>query len=503
MKRILFATICLLSAYNLFAQSDIEIGQIVPLHHPGLSPLNYGYDTATSGISRYQILYNTHTAAIEKGVNVSYYGLDTVHLEIPPEARPIPLTKNNNFNNVVFSVLNTAKHQSLFSMQQSSQSISLSKEVVEELDFSNIPELKNGSSLLILGDSTPWVGERLGYGYPVYRSDVLLIQNGISSNSPIASYNTDATRLHCRFIPVTDDQKTIENFTLLRHPESTHKTYGVSVNYQNNILLRNINIHTPKSKMIADAAISVNNSTHVTMEDITIRGTYSGYGRFVDYGYGIAMNNIWNATFVRVDATGNWGVFGTNNMSNVKLIDSKLNRFDIHCYGKDAHCIGCHFIDKQTQFSSMFGKVQFDSCTFVDCIPLRIRSSYNAYTPFEIEMNDCTFEITYRNKSLVNVMLLDTNINSRPELSEKCWPNLTINNLNVIAPPIVRKVYLFDPTGNTKECRKPVGYISKIEANNVATLNRKGKPIEMKVVMSRIPFATKKELSLIINQRKP
>ena len=50
-------------------------------------------------------------------------------------------------------------------------------------------------------------------------------------------------------------------------------------------------------------------------------------------------------------------------------------------------------------------------------------------------------------------------------MQEKCWPNLTIDDLTVIAPVTVRHLYLYDPTGTRSECRKPVGHISTIQAD--------------------------------------
>lgn len=503
MKRIiLFIFPLLFSSTILFAQNDLPT---VPLPNTKtyVSPIDLGYDTATSGISRYRILYNTHTMALERGLHVDYTGLDSLFLEIPEDAKSIPLTSKNNFNNATFVVLNNAKNISLFTMSQSSIPIKLSKKKIDSLNFQDIKEISQGSAILIISDSTPWINQRIGYGYPVYRKDILLLRDGISTNTPVFPYNTEATRVHCSYVPVSEEQKTVENLTLVRLPKSTYKTYAINVNNQHNVLLRNISIHTPKSKMIADAAININNSTQIALEDITIRGTYSGYGRFTDYGYGIAMNNVWNSSFVRLDATGNWGVFGTNNLSNATLKECTLNRFDIHCYGKDVQCIGCTFVDKQTQFSSMYGKLQFDSCTFIDCIPVRIRSSYNAYTPFDIEMNNCTFKVTQRHRSLVNVMLLDTNLNARPELAEKCWPNLTINTMKIIASKTIRRVFLYDPTGKTKECRKPVGHISQVAAYNIDVVTEKGKPTNTKIDLSSVQFSTKNQLEFTLTQQKP
>ena len=142
----------------------------------------------------------------------------------------------------------------------------------------------------------------------------------------------------------------------------------------------------------------------------------------------------------------------------------------------------------------------FDSCQFIDCIPVRIRSSYNAYTPFDIEMNDCTFELTGRYHSLVNVMLLDTAENTRPELSVKCWPNLTINNLTVIAPATVRTLNLYHPTGTMSELKKPVEHINNVTVNGLTVFRPNGKPAKVNVRLSSREFKTVRELDYSIKQ---
>lgn len=250
--------------------------------------------------------------------------------------------------------------------------------------------------------------------------------------------------------------------------------------------------------MIGDAVFGIRNSVNITFRDITVDGTYSGYGRWRDWGYAFSLNNLWNTTFERVWGDGNWGVFGTNSMSDTKLIDCNLNRFDIHCYGRNATLTRCTLFQRQTQFSSMYGTVLFDSCRFVDCIPVRIRSSYNAYTPFDIEMDNCTFEITSRYHSLVNVMLLDTATNARPELREKCWPNLVINNMQVIVHNSVRNLNLFHPTGTTSELKKPFGHIEKVILHGINAVKNNGKETNVNVRLSSRKFLTTKQLQIEI-----
>ena len=103
-------------------------------------------------------------------------------------------------------------------------------------------------------------------------------------------------------------------------------------------------------------------------------------------------------------------------------------------------------------------------------------------------MHNCTFELTMRHHSLVNVMLLDTAENSRPELSHKCWPNLTVTDMTVIIPGTVRTMNLYEPTGILSELKKPVEYISKVSVNGLRMLRPNGKPASIPVRLSSREF---------------
>lgn len=459
-----------------------------------ISPLDYGLREAQTGIERYYALYNAHCDAINKDLPVSYTGIGTLEIELPQDFKSIPLSRHTDFSNVVIFVTNQVKHAPLFTMISEQTNLAMDKKIIDQLDFSFIPELASDDQLLILTDNHPWT-ERRGYGYCVYRKDIIWVHNGHGINATIAPWNTDSTKLSATYINIDTSLKVVKGLTLHRTENSSFRTNFITLNGQYNVLLEDIHITTPKSKMINDQAFGVYNSARITFRNITVDGTYSGYGRWRDYGYAFSMNNTWDCHFEHVTADGNWGVFGTNNLSTTILEDCDINRFDIHCYGYNASLHRCILKQRQTQFSSMYGTVLFDSCQFIDCIPVRIRSSYNAYTPFDIQMNNCTFELTRRHHALVNVMLLDTALNSRPELSEKCWPNLQINNMNVIVPRNVRTMYLIDPTGTLSELEKPVGYIQKINAAGLHIIRPNGDKADISIRLSSHEFATKNKLS--------
>lgn len=472
-----------------------------PLIMAQISPFDFGLREAESDTARYWALYRTHTEALARGLEVSYEGIDTLEIELPADFKSIPIGTHNDFGGLVLYVTNHARHGSLFTLPNKTKELALTKHRIGTGDFRMIPELATGDKLLILKDDNPWT-ERIGYGYRVFRQDLIWVHNGKGMNTPIAPWNTDSTQLNASYCDVDTSLKVFRNLTLHRRESSTFRTECLYLKGQFNVLVEDVHVTTPKSKMIADGVFNVSSSARITFRDVTVDGTYSGYGRWRDYGYAFALNNLWDTKFERVTADGNWGVFGTNYLSNTTLTDCDINRFDIHCYGRDVLLKRCTLRQRQTQFSSMYGTVTFDSCRFADCIPVRIRSSYNAYTPFDIEMRDCTFELTMRHHSLVNVMLLDTAENNRPELSRKCWPNLTVSNMTVIVPGTVRAMNLYEPTGTLSELKKPVDHINKVIVNNLKTIRPNGKPASLPVRLSSRKFIPMQKMEITLPNDK-
>ena len=462
MKKALFFALALFLGSHLMAQVDT-----IPLESefdPNrdnyvVNPLNHGLRQAKDGIERFRVLEHTHQIAVRHYTHVSYAGIDTLRLVIPEGAEPIPLPMEVDFANVVIDVTNTTHNVALFARVQTAQEIEVTKEQVAAGKIEKYP----GQRLLILCDQTPWVAERKGYAYPAMRKDIVFVDSqGYFLSQPVTSYSSEATSVKAYVFFHDWYTKRYSNLTLLRNPQSTFITYCIRLQDQSDVQITNMHVVTPKSKLTADAVFSVSNCFNVRFADITVDGTYSLPGK---YGYAFSMNNVLGSEFIRVKADGNWGVFGTNNMNNTYLEECDINRFDIHCYGRDVFFHKCTFRNKQTQFGSFYGSLVFDSCQFIDCIPVRVRASYNAYTPFDITIHDCTFEATRRHHALVN-MMLNADPQQRPELMRKCWPNITIDGLAIISRG-AGTLYILDPTEAVSECRKPAEYLSQIRISNI------------------------------------
>lgn len=466
--------------------------------HAQVSPFDYGLREATGGMSRYFALYNAHVAALQQGVEVDYSGIDTLELELPPSWRSIPLGPHTDFQGLVLYVTNHAHHGALFSLTQGATELAIDKSLVDGLDYRSVPELAQGDYLLILNDRKAWT-ERRGFGYMQYRSDLVVVHDGQGLNAPVMPWNSDSTRLKASYVAVDTAQKVFRNLTMHRAKGCSFRTTLIAVSGQYNVFIEHVHVTTPKSKMIADGIFSISNSANVTLRDIKVEGTYSGKGRPDVYGYAFSLNNLYNSRFEHIDAWGNWGVFGSNNLNRTLLEHCNVDRFDIHCYGRDATLRECVLEGRQTLYTSFYGTARFERCHFKNYIPVRVRSSYNAYTPFDIEIQDCTWELSPRYHYLLRVNLLDTALNPRPELQEKCWPNIQVDGLTIVVPLTVGRVYVIDPCDNRADLKHEIGYISRVKLNGVTMKRPNGRPVDIPLAFTTYPFKSKQPITYEIN----
>ncbi|MDY5969655.1 MAG: hypothetical protein SPJ13_06560 [Bacteroidales bacterium] len=427
-----------------------------------LSPLEFGLDTASSGESRYMALYHAHLAATRQHLFLDYSHVGDIDLDIPADAQPIPLTDSCDFHGITITVSNHTKDITLFALQGNAVETVVPQSLIDEGDFRSQPSLANGRHLLLIKDQKPWT-QRQGFGYYHYRHDILSVVDGIAENHVIMPYSdTTTSKASCLAVHVDGKRRTVSNVTLRRKENATFKTYFINVSRMSNVLLENITLVTPNDpKKYSDAALSINNCVHVTVRNLLVDGSYSQTDQ---YGYGISLNNVWDVHFEHVVGRNcSWGVFGANNLSDVTLEDCDLNRFDIHCYGRNVTLRRCLFSDQRVQYSSVFGTILYDSCTFRRCVPLYIRPSYNAQVPFDVVMRRCTFETSsIRGRvNLFDMGALHPETNPRPELSQKCWPNVTIQDLTIRLGFGVRRVYLFRIEGGPRDTA-PLAYCDHI-----------------------------------------
>lgn len=436
------------------------------LSHETKTLYDFGWSKAKTGSDRARIIYEAQTYAIEHDTYINYSGIGCVDIEITKDFKSIPLANYNDFGGIIFNVINNYDNVSLFEMKQTLIPIKIEKQDLDNYNFYNYKELCRGEVLLVIKDKNYWVDQRVGHSQGHVRKDVLLIKNGVSQNRVIASYNNNESEPECSYCTTDNKVKYIKNFTLNRMPESSQITYCANVNGQVHLVLENITLNTPESELYYDMVFRVNNSADVTFKDIIINGTYSQSNK---YGYGFYLNNLWKTTFINVQGYGVWGVMGNNNMSDTYLKSCKLNRFDIHCYGRNVYIKDCVFNGGDRKWycggSSIFGKIRYEKCRFMNCTPIAYGDSYKTLVGADVIIKNCVFDVTEKCFSVFNTKL-NTDINPRKSLSQKNLPNIEINGLQINIPEGIKDVYLYYIDNDSYT--GAIGYINNIKIKRVA-----------------------------------
>ncbi len=393
-----------------------------------LSPSAYGWKEAKNGIERYKALYRLQADAVKTGATVDYSEIDTANIELGYGCPLIPLADYNDFKGMVINVTNTVRYDYIFRHKAKTYSVNVTKEQIDKGDFSNVQALKKGDFLLTIKDKNVW-GVRNGYSDLVIRQDLLYIKNGKARNKAIMPYNNEWSSPECTYIPISDKPLVIKNLTVNRTEGDAFKTYIIDVKGVYDVRIFNVTINTPDpGNFYGDQAIRITDCMDVLMEDVTIRGSYS---QKKQWGYGISLNNVVNFTARRLYGHASWGIFGNNNVNTALLEDCDINRWDIHHYGKDITLRNCTVSNVYNQYSSVYGTITYDGCTFNNCIPHLIDHSYNAYTKYIVRFRNCTVNTGSKYSRLFLFNRNDNLTNPRHELAEKFWPDVKIENLRI------------------------------------------------------------------------
>jgi hypothetical protein len=450
-----------------------------------ISPLDYGLAEATTGEARYEALYNAHSAAVAFGLPLDYSGVGTVELTVSSGSKVIPLPPQTDFKGAVFKVRNDAKKCFLFSLEKVFSRVAVSGTHIDAADYSGVPALSTGLHLLRIQDDVHWVNDREGFDHPADRADVVLVRDGVGSNGPIASYDTPATRINAEYCEADDMQKSFCNVTLVRDAASTQMVNLLSVRGINNLYLGNVRVETPSGTGIyGDTAIDIRHCTNLTCEDLTFDGLYDDDH---ETGYGLSINNTWNATFRRIHSHNRWAAFGCNNMQDSFLEDSDVERFDIHCYGRNITVRNSTLTGKGIPCSSIFGTILCENVTFNNCYAYSMRTEYNAFTPFNIILRNCEL-VSGGQHALVNIGKLDTKINPRPELAQKNLPNLEIDGMTVRLVAGASAFALFH-LSEGQSYPDPVGHISSIKVKGLNYVYKTNTAVRTYVVYQPVTIA--------------
>ena len=455
--------------------------------------------TAPDDSTRFHALWRLHNMALESGMTVSYKWVDTLRLDIPADAQSIPLGSINDFAGTVLVVRNNSHHLFLFSHNPTNDMSPLNgttttnidsiHSAIDSGDYRCLPPLREGRWLVEITDSTPWVSQREGHSYGHYRKELMYVEDGLSSDRPAMPYSGNISRASLRGCTLEDDTLfTFGNLTLLRDSASTYRTCLLDLNEQVNAYLHHIVVSTPPSTLTDDHLLRIYNCYRVTLDQISILGTYSQSNHS---GYGILIDNCRHTLVQHLYARSAWGIFGTNNMRSTVIEESDFNRFDIHCYGRDVTLRHCRQQDGYNQYSSVYGTILYDGCTFSNFTPLLIEASYNAYPYFSFEMVDCNWHLTRQRHTLMMAGRLDNENPARPELQEKCLPDIRLSGLSLTAERGVRSLTLLHYNGTIVP--KNIGGIRNIIISDLS-----GNPLRLRLIDRPSSLALSNKVSLIL-----
>ena len=428
-------------------------------------PQDYGLLTAKNGEERYWAIYRAHEEAYRIGTSVDYREIDSLSLEIPNNFSPIIINGSQDFRGLKLTVRNNKKDLFLFVFKKESKNIDIPQSIIDGGNFRSIPELRDGVRLLLIKDGSPWVENRSVHDYGAERRDVLLVINGIAQNKTIMPYGNRGVSVPiCSYVEVDEKKKKICNLSFIRTIDSKFKTRLISVENVNNVEFSGIQSFTPaEHDQYADGIFAVGGCTNVTFRNIHIEGTYSQPDK---HGYGISMNNVWNVKLYNVSGNAQQGLICNSNVSQSYLKKCDINRYDTHCYGRDAVMEDCTFTGMYFPVSSFYGKIVFKRCTFQNSQPVWIRADYNAYVPFDIEIYDCIWYPVKGRDAICYTGKLDKVVNSRKELREKCWPSIKIKGLDVYPSNDLEAIYIFR-VGGGDDLNQCVGYMPFIDVKRL------------------------------------
>lgn len=444
-----------------------------------VNPLDYGLRTAKTGEERYYALKRCHEDAVKNGYNISYKGIGEIQISVPKDAVILPLPDVTDFAGVRIMMDNKTKNFRMFQLLGSCELIDgVTGKIIDWGDFTSIEKLATGLKFVYLQDENPWINTRLGYkSTAVYkRKDIIVVKNGKAQNKPIMPYDNVQSKPKVWYSIVTGHKKVIKNLEFVRTATSTFISSPLALRFEYNVEINNISVVTPKESKInqGDGCFIVEDCARITMNDIKIDGTYST-SRLT--GYGVRLLNVYDIRINRMNAHGGWGIFGNYNVNKATLRDCDINRFDIHYYGRNIRSIGCIYRDLYNQFASVYGEVSFKNCEFINTIPVLMESSFNAYTPFDLIWQNCTFHLSKQKNYLMTLFGVPQPYNDRPELRRKSLPNITIKNCRVNLDDDVEKWQVVRTQGVAY--KDSFDYISDVKIQNVRVLSKDEKPFEM------------------------
>lgn len=390
-----------------------------------LSPYMFGF--RPNQADSYSEIYLTHLAAKELGTSISYNGIKEVNIRVSAGFESIPLTGQDDFCGAVFHITNTQSTGSyiLFTLT-GEEDIVPNSITLDNVRNGNYSLDNNKQYTLFVKDTKLWTARRgATSAEDRYREDVICIRNNKAINYPCTTYGTDVS-IECTLMEDKPYQRYLRNLTAIRE-DGIGMIKFISIEYCSNMEISNVTLNTFKGNNTpknGDNAFIMKHCALFNITNMNINNVYSVSGS----GHGYELDTVYHIVYDNITGyDNNWGIFGANNVNDVAVYNSNINRFDVHCYGRDIKFYNCTFTgNKYNQFSGMYGIISFEDCIFgSQFLPYLQEGTYNAYTFHELIFRNCQL---YTNKGLY-LFGFEKATNPRSELADKYLPSIRMENI--------------------------------------------------------------------------
>lgn len=390
-----------------------------------LSPYMFGF--RPNQADSYSEIYLTHLAAKELGTSISYNGIKEVNIRVSAGFESIPLTGQDDFCGAVFHITNTQSTGSyiLFTLT-GEEDIVPNSIILDNVRNGNYSLDNNKQYTLFVKDTKLWTARRgATSAEDRYREDVICIRNNKAINYPCTTYGTDVS-IECTLMEDKPYQRYLRNLTAIRE-DGIGMIKFISIEYCSNMEISNVTLNTFKGNNTpknGDNAFIMKHCALFNITNMNINNVYSVSGS----GHGYELDTVYHIVYDNITGyDNNWGIFGANNVNDVAVYNSNINRFDVHCYGRDIKFYNCTFTgNKYNQFSGMYGIISFEDCIFgSQFVPYLQEGTYNAYTFHELIFRNCQL---YSNRGLY-LYGFEKATNPRSELADKYLPSIRMENI--------------------------------------------------------------------------
>lgn len=173
-----------------------------------------------------------------------------------------------------------------------------------------------------------------------------------------------------------------------------NRVLGFKVYYNSNITLRNITLKDPNLGNYATVFIAGDIGYNVRVENCLLSNTIDNNERS---SYVLMMNSIVDMTFSNLKVSnliGNaWGCTGCNYITNWNILNSNLNRVDVH-HRLNNLTIRDSVIGVRGVTVSGYGKIYISNCKFNGGTLLNFREDYGGYFDGDIVLKDIELDST-------------------------------------------------------------------------------------------------------------